>query len=351
MISKPRNLMNHLLNRFMLIYGQSINHPTLRYALCAIQGRDNEDFQTEQEYIRRVRETLRVRLNQPADLDEGDLFSIFYLIWLSSPVEDCFDTHVYGLTSLLKYFAKWWSRYRNSPLKGFWPVLVTTVFSMVSSGDHSRHCQSGRNLVYNLHLALGEINEFNSMKANVSYPKHNSDIKHLSNTILFMYLNREYVMLRLTLEFRCQRQTPSGSFYNCSGSVAMGLPDVDYVQIIQSLNSECERLFAAWQNHDVRSVKQLSTSTLPFNELSSHLRALFHVHLSRILLHLLNSPSIEENFASLEFTSAFKSFHSYMVSMENFWHHPSLWDKMNMCPIENDKSRQEEPFAVLFRCN
>src|SRR5579862_2303706 len=75
------NRLMELFTKLAFVYGPSISHPSLRYAVCAYisSWSDIPTIPVSMEYSQRAVQALRRRLNEPTSVDEGDLFAVSLL--------------------------------------------------------------------------------------------------------------------------------------------------------------------------------------------------------------------------------------------------------------------------------
>jgi len=104
------------------LFGISIKHPTLRFAVCAYSScfMEHADSFDHLLYYGRAVEALRFKLQNPTSIDEGDLFAVALLaMWAGNM---CLDTdytkHVHGFLSLMKHL----SGNTDNQLAVFWPM-------------------------------------------------------------------------------------------------------------------------------------------------------------------------------------------------------------------------------------
>jgi len=139
-------LCQRLFQRFAFCYGQSIWHPTLRHVVilhCRSVLFPTLRFNDEDADRRQLaRHALRIRLNTPEMLDEGDLFAAFFLCCHFCR-RRCFDeavNHLLGFFALEQHLSS--QPHRSFPLVVFLPLakryavwLADTLSHLIPSLD------------------------------------------------------------------------------------------------------------------------------------------------------------------------------------------------------------------------
>lgn len=332
--SKSLDLTEILLSQFTLVYGPSIKHPVLRYAVCAFRSRWEYDSQSIQEYVCRSQDALQTRLRQTVDLDEGDLFSLYFLACIYKFIDrDRFIAHLNGFVRLLTHFASQCNGCRFSHLRAFW-VLVADDFI---HSDFFFHSQFHRQLVYNLCLALYEVIEPESMKDPFNYMEQFSDLPCASELLLRRALRREHLMLREALENRFQNETQSQPYDKFCAPVALHRTDEEWMYIIQRLDSDFRKVLTTYQ-HDNRLREENARRCLD---------CLFYVHLSRIFHTMLKSPHVEDSFVSPKSASALELFHRHILTVECSLDLSELWNTLIKRLIQGSGEQKCGSIALL----
>jgi hypothetical protein len=115
-----------LIQKFTGLYGPSVLHPSLRYAVCAYSafshsGPPEYDEYNTEEFVQRTRAVLKQRFNDITLLDEGDLFAVFLLAMCESDELDSFYIHLEGFVSFLEFlFGKNQENLPSDTFSAFW---------------------------------------------------------------------------------------------------------------------------------------------------------------------------------------------------------------------------------------
>lgn len=120
--------------RLACIYGQSIVHPSLQHALCALIGSHMRLQIQKDEYLGRAINMMRHRLNDPVLLDEDDLFTAFLLVQVGAFNRNIreFKAHAGGFIVLMKYLHdRAGGNLKSYPLAQLWPAARYALLDSV----------------------------------------------------------------------------------------------------------------------------------------------------------------------------------------------------------------------------
>ena len=109
------------------VYGLSIKHPALRYAVCTYSGcyMEHPESFSQLQYYGRALKALKRKLSDPASVDEGDLFAIALLAMWSGNMcmDDEFQWHTRGFIAMMDHLTHKASTDTSSNrLSIFWPM-------------------------------------------------------------------------------------------------------------------------------------------------------------------------------------------------------------------------------------
>ena len=137
-----RSNLTELFRRFAFYYGPSISHLALRKSvlLCVKreQSQDTRPTENELELSGKVLELLRLKLQDPSNIDSGDLFAAGLLaLWsLKARQREAFPAHANGVISIMRHLSAQTQRDPWSGLSVFWPLVrdqITTVAEFIAS--------------------------------------------------------------------------------------------------------------------------------------------------------------------------------------------------------------------------
>jgi hypothetical protein len=132
-----------LFQKLAYIYGPSITHPSLRQAIllyCRYLWRESHTFEDIERQRQRARYALRLKLNQPSKVDEGDLFAAFFMashfLLMRERKEGL--KHVSGFFALMQHLLSVSGPNTNSYTLGvFWSLLGITIMEMADNDETS----------------------------------------------------------------------------------------------------------------------------------------------------------------------------------------------------------------------
>jgi hypothetical protein len=128
-----------LFRGYLSNYGASLPHPSLRPALCALICywiSPDQKFKMFS-YTEKAYHSLKCRLNDPAVIDEGDLFAVGILAFVEHGNYGDWVVHYNGFLSLMKHLlAMSKNDYSIYPLFNLWFLLKDTILSLVEEDTH-----------------------------------------------------------------------------------------------------------------------------------------------------------------------------------------------------------------------
>jgi hypothetical protein len=133
----PRQALFSLLRRLAYVYGQSISHPCLRYAICAFSsGYIMGDPSVAFEYSQKACQALKRRLYKPALIDEGDLFATALLTLCPGLKSSEFMPHMEGFMAIMRHLTEMVGGHVESyALAPFWTLVKDEITSFLSFPD------------------------------------------------------------------------------------------------------------------------------------------------------------------------------------------------------------------------
>jgi hypothetical protein len=139
---QEQNIMR-LFTKFAFVYGQSIVHPSLHHAVCSYIGNWTDSAGRSDHYERAI-QAIRHKLDNPSSIDEGDLFAVA-LLGMSTACF-CMDTefrvHVQGFFALSQFLSdNVGGNLAHYPMAVFWPMardqLILHAYELESDKEAS----------------------------------------------------------------------------------------------------------------------------------------------------------------------------------------------------------------------
>jgi hypothetical protein len=307
------------------MWGLSIKHPALRFAVCTYSScfMDHADSFDHLWYYSRAVKTLRLKLQSPDSIDEGDLFAVALLaMWAGNMcLEDDFIKHTQGFMSLKKHLSTTASK---NKLSIFWPMaqdeLILHAFDL-SSEDGDGIVNS---VTHTLCRATHEIGGHEALQQRQVYMtalgrQPNSAFSALG---LLETSWQQYFILRGCLKLRAQDRTWQYHAY--------------IVSILAGVQSALEPF------DDAELLSKFGKDMIEFKErkgftrfsLQSNATGILCVLLCRLLVLVLEAPSINQGLYSLDGIAAATKILLFVNRVDAFGHRSqnndtsTLWNKI-----------------------
>ena len=226
------------------LFGISIKHPTLRFAVCTYSScfMEYTDSFDHLLYYGRAVEALRFRLLNPESIDEGGLFAVALLaMWAGNM---CLDTdyikHVHGFLSLMKYL----SRKPDNKLAVFWPMARDEI--ILHAYDLSSETGDGivNSVTHTLCRSTHEVGGAEALQQRQDYMTALSRPMNSATSALGLLETswQEYFVLRGCLKLATEY--PDGQYQSYILSVLSGvesaLAPFDDRQLLSTFENEME---------------------------------------------------------------------------------------------------------------
>ena len=284
-----------LFQKFAFVYGQSISHPSLRQAVllyCRPFWWATFDEVIEQRH--RALHALRMRINDPDSVDEGDLFASYLIAMHFLRMQEQHEgrKHVDGFFSILRHLvATAEGAVGKYPLQLFWSLAkeeLTGIFMKGEAFFSGVHPDDERILEFR---NAEQIRDYNRALDLYDGGKDKLSWTRLPGRF-FLYLKNRY----------------SSNAVKCGGEITE-LANSSLAEIQASLDLLDERWIFEWLSYD-NLCKVLWT--WGFSENPQPLFAmLFCYHLSYLLLSVLLEPSMRGTNAHSKAMAGIRLFESF----------------------------------------
>lgn len=308
------------------LWGLSIKHPALRFAVCTYSScfMEHADSFDHLWYYSRAVETLRLKLQSPGSIDEGDLFAVGLLaMWAGNMcLDDDFIKHTQGFISLKKHLSQ---KATDNKLSIFWLMahdeLILHAFDL-SSEDGDGIVNS---VTHTLCRDTHEIGGREALQLRQAYMTALGRPKTSAFSALGLLETswQQYFVLRGCLKLKAQDRT--GEYRPYIASILAGVESA-----LEPFDDE--KLLSTFEK-DMEEFKERKGFTR--FSLQSNATGILCVLLCRLLVLVLEAPSINHGLYSLDgiatatkivlFVNHVDAFGHRSQSGRNSYKFPTLW--------------------------
>ena len=127
----------NLVKTFAVVYGPLIQHSSLQHAICATIVNNSPISDDTPLYVGRACKSLKLRLNDPNIIDEGDLFATALLAMLDWTSPERYETHVNGFLAIMRHlYSRSNDNSKSYQLGALWKTVRDMMLAIAVEGNH-----------------------------------------------------------------------------------------------------------------------------------------------------------------------------------------------------------------------